>query len=210
MPNPRTHPHPPNQHHTPTPTPHLQQQTMGKHQTRLPTRPPTLPMRQDRNRRPPHHRHRRRRRPLAPRQPPSAMPPMPQPNNPGTPNRLRFRLLECAKCHARIWIIGHDMTATWTDHPCDHEWWENPPRTTRPTPTHPRPPRLATLATRPCPHPPLYRLWVNDDSTLLVRQWNDGTVEIAERDDPSHVWGPPITSSALPSWINNLKPKPVY
>jgi hypothetical protein len=52
------------------------------------------------------------------------MPPMPQPNNPGTPNQLRFRLLECRTCHARIWIIGHDMTATWTDHPCNHEWWE--------------------------------------------------------------------------------------
>jgi hypothetical protein len=50
-----------------------------------------------------------------------------------------------------------------------------------------------------------YRLWVNAESTLLVRQWRKtGLVEIAERDDPGQVWGPPIQSSTLPSWIGNL------
>lgn len=49
-----------------------------------------------------------------------------------------------------------------------------------------------------------YRLWLNPESTLLVRQWSNGTVEIAERDTPAHVWGPPIETSTLPSWIGNL------
>lgn len=49
-----------------------------------------------------------------------------------------------------------------------------------------------------------YRLWVNERRTLLVRQWASGEVEIAERDDPGHVWGPPIQSDSLPSWIGNL------
>jgi len=37
-----------------------------------------------------------------------------------------------------------------------------------------------------------YRLWVNDQRTVLVRMWPDGRVEVALRDDPTHVWGPPI------------------
>ncbi len=37
-----------------------------------------------------------------------------------------------------------------------------------------------------------YRLWVNDDRTLLVRIWADGTVETARRDTPQHTWGPPV------------------
>lgn len=49
-----------------------------------------------------------------------------------------------------------------------------------------------------------YRLWVNTERTLLVRQWSDGPVEIAERDDPGMTWGPPVTTSTLPSWIDNL------
>lgn len=49
-----------------------------------------------------------------------------------------------------------------------------------------------------------YRLWVNAERTLLVRQWETGIVEIAEREDPGDVWGPPIETSTLPSWIGNL------
>lgn len=36
-----------------------------------------------------------------------------------------------------------------------------------------------------------YRLWVNDERTVLVRQWDDGRVEVAMREEPDHVWGPP-------------------
>jgi hypothetical protein len=38
-----------------------------------------------------------------------------------------------------------------------------------------------------------YRLWVNEDRTVLVRQWEDGTVEVATREHASHTWGPPVT-----------------
>jgi hypothetical protein len=37
-----------------------------------------------------------------------------------------------------------------------------------------------------------YRLWVNDQATVLVRLWPDGQLEVALRDDSSHTWGPPI------------------
>lgn len=37
-----------------------------------------------------------------------------------------------------------------------------------------------------------YRLWVNDDRTVFVRLWDDGTLEVALRPSPSHAWGPPI------------------
>lgn len=37
-----------------------------------------------------------------------------------------------------------------------------------------------------------YRLWVNDARTLLVRLFDEGTIEVARRDDPSHTWGPPM------------------
>lgn len=49
-----------------------------------------------------------------------------------------------------------------------------------------------------------YRLWVNAERTLLVRQWSTSVVEIAERDNPHMTWGPPIETSTLPSWIDNL------
>jgi hypothetical protein len=39
----------------------------------------------------------------------------------------------------------------------------------------------------------VYRLWVNDDSTILVRLWLDsGTVEVATRPDRDATWGPPV------------------
>lgn len=36
-----------------------------------------------------------------------------------------------------------------------------------------------------------YVLWVNDDRTVLVRLWVNGTMETAHRDEPGDVWGPP-------------------
>jgi hypothetical protein len=35
------------------------------------------------------------------------------------------------------------------------------------------------------------RLWVNEDRTVLVRQWPDGTVEVATRPTSDDIWGPP-------------------
>lgn len=37
-----------------------------------------------------------------------------------------------------------------------------------------------------------YQLWVNGDSTVLVRLWNSGTVEVSTRETAAHIWGPPI------------------
>jgi hypothetical protein len=37
-----------------------------------------------------------------------------------------------------------------------------------------------------------YRLWVNQDRTVFVRLWDDGTMEVATRDDPGDTWGPPV------------------
>jgi hypothetical protein len=35
------------------------------------------------------------------------------------------------------------------------------------------------------------RLFVNDERTLLVRLWADGTCEVAVREASYHTWGPP-------------------
>lgn len=37
-----------------------------------------------------------------------------------------------------------------------------------------------------------YRLWLNDEQTILVREWSDGQMEIAFRPDPGATWGPPM------------------
>jgi hypothetical protein len=37
-----------------------------------------------------------------------------------------------------------------------------------------------------------YRLWVNDERTVLVRLWASGELEVAIRSDPAAIWGPPI------------------
>jgi hypothetical protein len=37
-----------------------------------------------------------------------------------------------------------------------------------------------------------YRVWVNDERTVLLRVWNSGEAEIAMRDKEAHSWGPPI------------------
>ena len=45
----------------------------------------------------------------------------------------------------------------------------------------------------------LYRVWTNDERTLLVRLWNDiglgEELEVATRESPAHSWGPPVTFS---------------
>lgn len=38
-----------------------------------------------------------------------------------------------------------------------------------------------------------YRLWVNEKRTVMVTLWENGFVEVATRDHPSHTWGPPVT-----------------
>jgi hypothetical protein len=35
------------------------------------------------------------------------------------------------------------------------------------------------------------RVWVNEERTVFVRMWNNGTVEVATREHKSHTWGPP-------------------
>jgi hypothetical protein len=37
------------------------------------------------------------------------------------------------------------------------------------------------------------RIWVNEERTILVTQWDNGTIQVATRDHPSHTWGPPTT-----------------
>lgn len=37
-----------------------------------------------------------------------------------------------------------------------------------------------------------YRLWVSEDRCTMIHMWDDGTVTVATRPDPSATWGPPI------------------
>jgi len=37
-----------------------------------------------------------------------------------------------------------------------------------------------------------YRLFVNDERTVLVRMWVDGRVEVCTREEPWYSWGPPV------------------
>lgn len=36
------------------------------------------------------------------------------------------------------------------------------------------------------------RLWINEDRTVLVREYDDGTMEVATRPEVDAIWGPPI------------------
>jgi hypothetical protein len=36
------------------------------------------------------------------------------------------------------------------------------------------------------------RIWVNAERTVLVRLWENGTVEVSTRKTPSHTWSPPV------------------
>jgi hypothetical protein len=37
-----------------------------------------------------------------------------------------------------------------------------------------------------------YRLYLNPQRTILLRIWDTGRLEIAQRPDPDHTWGPPV------------------
>lgn len=37
-----------------------------------------------------------------------------------------------------------------------------------------------------------YRLFVNDERTILVRIWDDGSAEVATRESEGDIWGPPV------------------
>lgn len=37
-----------------------------------------------------------------------------------------------------------------------------------------------------------YQLFVNDERTVLVRLWSDGSCEVAQRPDSGATWGPPV------------------
>jgi hypothetical protein len=46
---------------------------------------------------------------------------------------------------------------------------------------------------------PRYRLWVNEERTVLVELWLDTeTLTVARRDHPSDTWGPPVTLNEEP------------
>lgn len=51
---------------------------------------------------------------------------------------------------------------------------------------------IAHHALNPAGSTPAYRLWVNDDRTVLVRLWDTGALEVATRPDRDAVWGPPV------------------
>jgi hypothetical protein len=36
------------------------------------------------------------------------------------------------------------------------------------------------------------KLWVNEERTVLVREWDNGVMEVATRETPQHTWGPPV------------------
>jgi hypothetical protein len=38
-----------------------------------------------------------------------------------------------------------------------------------------------------------YRLFVNDERTILVRLWSNDQAEMATRETSSHTWGPPVS-----------------
>jgi hypothetical protein len=35
-------------------------------------------------------------------------------------------------------------------------------------------------------------LWVNEERTVLVRWYQDNTMEVCTREEPGAIWGPPI------------------
>jgi hypothetical protein len=36
------------------------------------------------------------------------------------------------------------------------------------------------------------RIFVNERRTILVTIWPDGSMHVATRAEPSHIWGPPV------------------
>src|SRR5262245_57968705 len=45
---------------------------------------------------------------------------------------------------------------------------------------------------------PPYVLYVNEARTVLVRVWSNGEAEVALRDDPDAIWGPPVPLTEEP------------
>lgn len=41
----------------------------------------------------------------------------------------------------------------------------------------------------------MYKLWLNEERTVMVREWDSGKMEVALRETSAHVWGPPIQVS---------------
>ena len=39
---------------------------------------------------------------------------------------------------------------------------------------------------------PTYKLWINDERTILVHMWANGNLEIAFREHRDDIWGPPV------------------
>ena len=37
-----------------------------------------------------------------------------------------------------------------------------------------------------------YRLWVNEESTVMIEVWENGDVTVATRAERGHTWGPPV------------------
>jgi len=44
----------------------------------------------------------------------------------------------------------------------------------------------------------IYALWLNPESTVLVRVWESGRTEVCLRDHPDQIWGPPIEVTRVP------------
>lgn len=44
--------------------------------------------------------------------------------------------------------------------------------------------------------PETYLLWLNEERTMIARLWPSGVMEVATREDPSDMWGPPVKLEA--------------
>ena len=39
----------------------------------------------------------------------------------------------------------------------------------------------------------MMKQWINDERTVLVRQYDNGPMEVATRPEPGATWSPPVT-----------------
>jgi hypothetical protein len=44
------------------------------------------------------------------------------------------------------------------------------------------------------------KLWVSEDRLVFVRQWPDGAMEVATREHPDGIWGPPKVLTPERTW----------
>jgi hypothetical protein len=42
--------------------------------------------------------------------------------------------------------------------------------------------------------------WIDGERTVLVTQYDDGTMTVATREHPAAIWGPPITVRTVPAY----------